>query len=201
MFFIPLKRSPAAPFFSAKMEKREKAGSDILTNNKKLKLGGAPTKYQAAYCQKMIDYFLEYVDKNLKGMPQFEVFAVHELKVTPQTLINWKNSHEKFAEAYEVCKDIQKSYVINKGLAGENNPRMTQFILSTCFRMSEYAKRKPAEERADVGLTEGDRRLLNKIEERLAQGNVGGRPEFSDGITFGEMPFDDGEELEDDESE
>ena len=166
-----------------------------MSENKKIKIGGAPSKYRNSYCQRMVDWFLDFVDQEKKGMPQFEVFAIEELKVTPQTLINWRNDKPEFKEAYEICKAIQKSYVINRGLSGANNPRMTQFVLSTCFKMSEYAKKKPEEQKEEVGLSAGDRELLEKIAERMASGNAGGRASFEEGVTFGEHPYED----EDDE--
>lgn len=171
----------------------------MSTKKKKIKLG-APSKYKKEYCHMMVDYFLDFIERGAKGMPQFELFAIEKLGVTPQTIINWRNSYEDFAEAHEVCKDIQRSYVINRGLSGENNPRMTQFILSTQFKMAEYSRKKPTEEKEAIGLSDGDRQLLGMLEERLKNKSEGGRPEFPEGIAFGEIPFE-GEEQENGGSE
>lgn len=186
------------------MINKKVVGGDLLgtkdTKNKKIRLGAHP-KYKKEYCDKMVDYFIGFVEKNLKGMPQFEFFAVNILGVTPQTLINWRNTYSEFEEAYEVCKGIQKSYVINRGLSGENNPRMTQFILSTQFKMAEYSKKKPIEENVERGLSDDDRALLIQLEERLASNDIGGRPQFAEGVTFGEIPYNDNGGTEDADGE
>ena len=143
----------------------------------------------------MVDYFLDFVNAEKKGMPQFEIFALEELNVTPQTLLNWREKEPKFAEAYAVCKAIQKSYLINRGLAGTNNPRMTQFVLSTCFKMAEYARQKPVEHKEETGLSDEDRELLAKIEERMIKGNAEKSPEKSErSVNFGEFPYEDNDD-------
>ena len=186
------------------MINKKVVGGDLLgtkdIKNKKIRLGAHP-KYKKEYCDKMVDYFIGFVEKNLKGMPQFEFFAVNILGVTPQTLINWRNTYSEFEEAYEVCKGIQKSYVINRGLSGENNPRMTQFILSTQFKMAEYSKKKPIEENVERGLSDDDRALIIQLEERLASNDIGGRPQFAEGVTFGEIPYNDNGGTEDADGE
>jgi hypothetical protein len=192
---------PTALFFYAKIEKKgtfskregENLGKGKKETESKVKIG-APSKYKKAYSQKMIDYFLSHVEQKAEGIPQFEMFALRELKVTPQTLINWRYSFKEFDEAYEVCKEIQKSYLISRGLTGANNPRMTQFVLSTCYKMTEYSRRKPEEEKHESGLSDGDRELLELIEKRLADKNEGGRPEFPEGVSFGESPLEEDED-------
>lgn len=202
-FFCAKIRSPTARIFFDKINIRVKIcvffyGGDLLEKKKKARVKlGAPSKYKKEYCREMVDYFLEFVDKGEKGMPQFEVFAIAKLGVTPQTLINWRNSYADFAEAYDVCKEIQKSHLIDCGLSGTNNPRMTQFVLSTSFKMAEYSRKKPIEEKEAVGLSDGDRELLSQLEERLRNKTESGRPEFPEGIAFGEIPFEGEEETED----
>lgn len=156
---------------------------------KKIKLG-APSEYKPVYCQKMINYFRDFVDEGRKGVPEFIEFALM-IGVSDDTLRNWRDGHEAFAEAYSICKSIQRWYLQQTGLSGKNNPRMTQFLLSANFKVSEYSRRRPEEEKHEEGLTEGDIELLKHLEERLKSGNVGGRSEFGEGAVFGELPYND----------
>lgn len=138
----------------------------------------------------MIDYFIDYVEENKSGMPEFLEFAL-SIGVTRRTLTNWKKEHKEFEEAYALCNDIQQWYLERMGLSGRNNPRMTQFLLSVKHQCSEYARRKPSEERQEAGLSEGDRILLAKIEQRLSEKEKPERAVYSEGATFGEFPYGD----------
>ena len=154
---------------------------------KKIKLAGAPSLYKKAYCQQMIDYFIEYADSDKSGIPEFLEFAL-AIGVTRRTLTNWKNEHDEFAEAYELCSEIQEWYLERTGLSGRNNPRMTQFLLSVKHQRAEYSRRKPIEEKVEQGLTEADRKLIAKLSERLSSKHE--ERVFTEGESFGEFPYD-----------
>ena len=175
-------------------QKEENGGNGTKPKRKKIRLVGAPSLYKKAYCQQMIDYFMDYADSEAQGIPEFLEFALL-IGVTRRTLTNWKNEHEEFAEAYALCNEIQEWYLEKTGLSGRNNPRMTQFLLSVKHKQTEYSRRKPTEEKVEQGLTEGDRMLLSRLEARLS-GRVEER-EFSENETFGEFPYD----CEDEEGE
>ena len=166
---------------------------------KKINLVGAPCKYKREYAHKMISFFEKFVEDGEPGMPQFGIFAVKFLRVTPQTLLNWCDEYPEFDEAYKLCKEIQRDYLVSRGLSGKNNPRMTQFVLSSCFKMSEYARKKPSEERAEIGLSEGDRALISAIEKRLTDKSEHTRPSLPEGGDFGAKPYDDADDDDEDE--
>ena len=155
---------------------------------KKIKLG-APCEYRKCYCQRMVDYFRDYVEQEKRGIPEFIEFALI-IGVSDETLRNWRDKYEEFGEAYKLCKAIQRWYLQQTGLSGKNNPRMTQFLLSANFKVSEYSRRKPEEERRDDGLSAGDIELLQQLENRLKNGEVGGRPDFEGNEIFGAVPYD-----------
>lgn len=165
----------------------EKNVGTAVKKRKRIKLRGAPRKYKAEYPQMMIDYFLEYVESGKGGIPEFLEFAL-EIGVTSRTLNNWKSEYEEFAEAYALCNEIQEWYLERMGLMGTNNPRMTQFLLSVKHQRAEYSRRKPTEEKREQGLSEADRVLLSKLEERLS-GKVEER-EYTEAENFGEFPAD-----------
>lgn len=155
---------------------------------KKVKLG-APCEYKRSYCQQMVDYFRDYVEKELRGIPEFIEFAL-TIGVSDETLRNWRDKYEEFGEAYKLCKSIQRWYLQQTGLSGKNNPRMTQFLLSANFKVAETARRKPEEEKRDEGLSEGDIELLQRLENRLKNREVGGRPDFGGNEIFGAVPYE-----------
>lgn len=159
----------------------------VRKKRKKIKLRGAPRKYKSEYPQMMIDYFLDYVESKRGGIPEFLEFAL-SIGVTSRTLSNWKNEYEEFAEAYALCNEIQEWYLERMGLTGANNPRMTQFLLSVKHQRAEYSRRKPSEEKKELGLSEGDRVLLSKLEERLSGKTI--EREYSECESFGEFPVD-----------
>lgn len=162
------------------------------STRKKIKLG-APSEYKPEYCQKMINYFRDFVEEGRRGMPEFIEFALM-IGVSDDTLRNWRDSHNNFAEAYSICKSIQRWYLQQTGLSGKNNPRVTQFLLSANFKVSEYSRRKPEEETREEGLTEGDIELLKRLEERLKNKNEGGRLDFGENAVFGDVPYEGGED-------
>lgn len=174
-------------------KKKMQAGVQQPTPPKRKKIKvGAPCEYKPIYCQKMIDYFRDYVDEGKKGIPEFIEFALM-IGVSDETLRNWRDKYSAFGEAYKLCKAIQRWYLQQTGLSGKNNPRMTQFLLSANFKVSEYSRKRPEEEKKDEGLSSGDIELLQRLEERLKSGERGGRPDFGENGVFGEVPYSEGE--------
>src|SRR5438105_3374746 len=97
---------------------------------------GQPTKYRPEICAEMLEYFMSApqtwtgpvsfiydIERNGKGrarqevrticadMPTFEIFA-GSLGITARSLRNWCKDHPEFADAYERCQDVQKSFLI-----------------------------------------------------------------------------------------
>lgn len=117
--------------------------------------GGRPTKYKEEYCQKMIDFFSidhtrevkrtkinkdgsvhEWYEEVANKLPTFEAFAVRELGVHVETLINWKNQKDEngnlknveFFESYNICKNLQKDMLNNLAMLGFYNAAYTKFV-------------------------------------------------------------------------
>ena len=83
------------------------------------------SKYKASYAAEMLAYFSSYSEK---GVPQFSKFA-RKIGVTLRTLENWRDSKKKFAEAYGECEAIQREMLVDCGLEGRYNSRVTIFML------------------------------------------------------------------------
>lgn len=65
--------------------------------------GGSPSKYNAAYCQKLIDYMG-------KGFT-LTAFAAAE-QLSPQTVITWRKKHPEFALAHKAgLANLERRYL------------------------------------------------------------------------------------------
>lgn len=128
---------------------------------------GAPLKYKEEYCNSMIAFFsgkkyerviIEQETKTTNNgtservkyryvpndLPQFEAFA-RSIGVTYQTLYNW--AHEKddkgnvkrpdFFDAYNVCKQLQKEFLIDNGLMGNYPPASFIFVAKNITDMRD----------------------------------------------------------------
>jgi len=106
---------------------------------------GRPSKYNESIPQQMIEFFsvppyreIETVVTNTKtgeswtkyeeranDLPLFESFALY-LGVNSATLWEWANDRNEdgtvkkpiFSEAYKMCKDLQKAFLLQNGLKG-----------------------------------------------------------------------------------
>ena len=97
---------------------------------------GQPTKYDPKYCQQMIGFFSvessrevveivtfkdgttkETIKELANKLPHFSKFAL-SINVHVDTLHEWCKVHEEFSEAYKICKDLQKTFLIDNGLLG-----------------------------------------------------------------------------------
>lgn len=106
---------------------------------------GRPTAYKKEYCQMMIEFFDQplYVIKEKEtasggrklvlkeevpnSLPTFERFA-RKLGVEHDTLRNWCKKFPEFFGAYQICKDIQKDFLIEHGSKGNYNAAFTKFL-------------------------------------------------------------------------
>jgi len=103
---------------------------------KKKHAGGAPSKYKDKFCDDIIDFFsadpnreIEIACTNKNGseytrheqrankFPFFSAFA-RKIKVSMDTLTEWKKVHPEFSLAYKGCKSLQKEFLIENGLNG-----------------------------------------------------------------------------------
>lgn len=101
-------------------------------------------KYQPTYVEGIKRYFFEYdLDPDKKGIPQMSEFA-RKVGVTVRTLENWASKHKDFGLAYEECLEKQQEILINRGLAGEFNPKIVQFLLEA------RAKKDRGQEKTEI---------------------------------------------------
>lgn len=111
---------------------------------------GRPTKFKEEYCQTILDYFdiplssivteekmsasgvIEEI-KVLKPnfMPTFEGFA-RSLGIHTDTLQEWKKVNSNFSVSYNLCKGIQKQFLVSHGLTGGYNASFAKFIAVNC---------------------------------------------------------------------
>lgn len=107
---------------------------------------GRPTKYRPEYCQRIVEYFKKpkyvsvvkevasqgkqvcVVNNEAADMPLFEDFAVYELDVCTETLMDWCEKYPEFLRAYTKCKSIQKSFITTHGVGGKYNASFTKFF-------------------------------------------------------------------------
>jgi hypothetical protein len=120
--------------------------------------GGRPTKYRKEYCQAIIEWFSgESFEKGLKTittkkgtvieeevilpgkLPLFERFA-ESIGVSCETLVVWSNKHKEFLTAYTRAKQLQKSFLIENGVAGLYNPQFTIFVAKNVTDMKDKSE-------------------------------------------------------------
>ena len=120
-------------------------------------MAGRKTKYKNKYADELVEYFMRFLEmrddpqlddsaerhgmvtieigedgkaqKNppMSGYPSLIKFAI-KIGVTPQTLNNWKDKHEEFAEACEFADAIQDEILNERALTGEVDGRVAMKI-------------------------------------------------------------------------
>lgn len=117
--------------------------------------GGAPSKYDPTYCDKIIEYFtvdpnrevqvphykggeVSWVDTKIvaNSLPKFHEFA-KSIGVTHKTLHNWCDEHVEFLQAYTHAKELQKFFLIENGLNGCYNPTAYVFTAKNLTDMKD----------------------------------------------------------------
>jgi hypothetical protein len=112
---------------------------------------GRATLYREEYCAELIKYVSEPPTKVIyetrrnnagmviqkipkivaAGYPSFKGFAA-KIGVTEKTLLEWKEKHEEFGEAYELAKDMQAHLLLQNGLNRQYDPGFARFLLEAC---------------------------------------------------------------------
>lgn len=110
---------------------------------------GAPTKYDLKYCEEILKYFdckptIEQIcaRKMAEGLiefPTFEKFA-SIIGVHIDTMLEWCKVHEEFSEAYKVCKQMQKHFIIQMGLNGLYPAAAFCFVAKNCTDMRDKSE-------------------------------------------------------------
>lgn len=131
--------------------------------------GGAPSKYDAKYCQEIIDYFsvepmreveiphygkdggISWTDTKqvANPLPKLHEFA-RKIGVTQKTLHNWCDEHEEFLQAFTYAKELQKWFLIENGLNGCYNPSAYIF---TAKNISDMRDKTETEHSGELKVT------------------------------------------------
>lgn len=122
---------------------------------------GRPSLYEPKYCDEMIAFFDipltervlkshttgkneyekdEYVDKP-NPVPYFTRYA-RNIGVHINTLNLWREEHPEFMDAYNTCKEIQKEFLVQNGLAGHYPPASFIFVAKNITDMRDVQETK-----------------------------------------------------------
>lgn len=143
---------------TTKENKTIENGAVLPTTEPTKNKGGRPTIYTPELCNRVDDYLAESIDKekatikevtNNDGtvdiketlrfsvqLPTIEGFALF-LGVNKTTLYEWEEKYPEFSNSLSKIKDIQKSRLLNEGLAGNYNSTIAKLILSSNHGMAE----------------------------------------------------------------
>jgi hypothetical protein len=163
----PAKKTTQATAKPKRDRKTGRITQGVAQDTNKNGTAGAPTKFKDEYCEAMIAFFsgqkyerviIEQETKTTKqgrservkyryvpkDLPQLEAYA-RNIGVTFQTLYNW--AHEKddkgnikrpeFFDAYNVCKQLQKEFLIDNGLMGNYPPASFIFVAKNITDMRD----------------------------------------------------------------
>lgn len=101
-----------------------------LPEHKRKPYIGKQDSYTPDIAEKLFDYFFNFKPNPETGQvfPTFEYFFAHE-KLKKQTVALWLKKHEDLAEVHALCKQLQQHMLMNGGLNGNYNAKMTAVIL------------------------------------------------------------------------
>ena len=101
----------------------------------RFKLGNLfSTKYNPEYADSLLKYFKEH-----EGFPTIEEWAV-ENNLAIRTVYEWSHDEDKyprFAATFKQTMAIQKSKLLQNGLADKYNATLTKFLLMNNHGMSD----------------------------------------------------------------
>ena len=167
---------------------------------------GRPTAYKKKYANELVEYFMRFLDLRddpvaddkaersgmvtidlsdpggakvtrapCSGYPSLIKFA-KKIGVTPQTLQNWKDKHEDFAEAMEFADMIQDEVLNERALFGKVDGKVAMKIRE----LKAAAKREAKDELGVGGLKIEFRNFTeSKIELKEYEGEVNEDTEYS----------------------
>lgn len=101
--------------------------------------GGRPLKYDDAFIKNEAIEFEKWIEK--PNSVWFEDFA-NQRGYSPEYLSRWAKADERFNQAYERAKALQKSILIRGGLTNRFNPSFTKFVMSNTCGWSDRTESK-----------------------------------------------------------
>lgn len=107
----------------------------LKTKPRNKKNTGAPTKYRDDFPEKMIEYFSREPKMDKIGqkelaprLPTFQICSKQILGVSYDTMQEYRHHYKEFSDAYRLCKELQKEFIIRFGLNGMFNPGFAKFV-------------------------------------------------------------------------
>ena len=101
--------------------------------------GGRPTKYDPKYCEELIKYFSTNPTDdqgNANRLPALHRFA-QSINAATRTVLDWRDKHEEFLQAYTRAHELQKWFLIENGLNGNYNPGFAKFVAVNITNMRD----------------------------------------------------------------
>ena len=106
-------------------------------------------------CQDFITPTIRQVNlPTIEGLARF-------MGINKSTIYDWQKKYSEFSDAIEILEIEQHQKLINQGLAGNYNPKITQLVLSTKHK---YAERVEKEVRGNLTISKLNN-LINAIEQ------------------------------------
>lgn len=98
-------------------------------------LGGRPTKYDEAYCDKVDEYI---VTRNDTELPSIVGFAIY-INIAKSTLYLWAKDYSRFSDSLAKIVEAQENQLINDGIYGgkEVNATIVKLLLQNNHGMKE----------------------------------------------------------------
>lgn len=137
---------------------------------------GRPTKYTDEMPKKLLEFFevplkvTEIEEVASKGevvsltkqvpntFPTFENFAVKE-RLSDSTLRLWRDTHPEFSLAYEICKKIQKNFIIQHGLIGSYNSAFAKFVAVNVTDLKDSTHQEIEQHKIQINIDSDDANL------------------------------------------
>ena len=108
----------------------------------------AKESYNPEYCQKLIDFFLNGLQKQVdepavKIPPPHKSAFARSIGVATARLDDWEDLFTEFKEAVRIAKDIHCEMLLNGGLVGKYNPEITKLLLARQHDLKEDKAETP----------------------------------------------------------
>lgn len=114
--------------------------------------GGRPSLYDEKYCDEIIEYFQSFkllkIDKDIEGSkpvvqapPSLTKFAT-KIGVVHDTLLEWRDVHQKFSVALKNAKKIYEDIYVEGAILGHYNAFFTKLVMGNRFDWADKTESK-----------------------------------------------------------
>jgi len=153
---------------------------------------GPPTKYRSEIPKELLEYFkveytpfkevvasagkaIEIVKQKLTKFPTIDGFCA-EIMINKSTFHEWRKKYPELSNAYNVCKQRQKQFLVEGGLSGSYNSNFAKFVAINCTDMMDTQHVKAENEHTvkDYGIAfdlSKSPEEIKKINEEKKNGN------------------------------